>query len=260
MRSMTGYGSGRCTAEDGTQCSVEIQSVNRRQSELMINLPRDLGSLEPRVREAINARVARGRLVINVHYQTRAAADGPQAQAFDVAAARKYYDAMRMLQRILGAAGEVSIETVLRAPGVMRATEETADPTQLWPQIESALRHALDELVAMRAQEGKHLADDLRVRLKEIRARLADIRTRQPDAAIHYRQTLHERLQRAGLHPPIDDDRAWRKKSSCSPTAATFPRRSHAWKVISTNSSPCWKKTNPSAARWISFRRKWRAN
>lgn len=211
MRSMTGYGSGRCPADDGTQCSVEIQSVNRKQSELMINLPRDFGSLEPRVREAVNARVARGRLVINVHHQTRSAADGSPAAALDVAAARKYYEAMCALQTILGAGGEVGIETVLRAPGVMRAAEETPDPAQSWPQVETALRHALDALVAMRAREGKHLADDLRARLEEIRARLGDIRARQPDAARAYRQTLHERLQRAGLDLPIDDERLARE-------------------------------------------------
>ena len=207
MRSMTGYGSGRSTAGDGTRCSVEIQSVNRKQSELMINLPRDLGSLEPRVREAVNARVARGRLVINVHHQARAVADGQNAPALDVAVARAYYFAMLALQRELGARGEVSIETILRAPGVMRLTEEPADAAQLWPQIEAALRQALDELVAMRSREGRHLADDLRARLKEMRARLGDIRRRQPDAAQHYRQALHERLQRAGLDLPVDDER-----------------------------------------------------
>ena len=204
---MTGYGSGRGTAEDGTRCSVEIQSVNRKQSELMINLPRDLGSLEPRVREAVNARVARGRLVINVHHQARVAVEGQQAPALDVVAARAYYLAMLALQRELGARGEVSIETILRAPGVMRLTEEAADPAQIWPQVDDALRQALDELVAMRAREGKHLADDLRLRLTEIRARLDDIRQRQPEAAGHYRQTLHERLRRAGLDLPVDDER-----------------------------------------------------
>ena len=208
MRSMTGYGSGRSTAGDGTRCSVEIQSVNRKQSELMINLPRDLASLEPPVREAVNARIARGRLVINVHHQARAVGDGGlHAPALDVTVARAYYQAMLTLQRDLGARGEVSIETVLRAPGVMRLTEEPADPAHLWPQIEGALRQALDELVAMRAREGKHLADDLRARLDEMRARLADIRQRQPDAAQHYRQTLRERLQRAGIDLPVDDDR-----------------------------------------------------
>ena len=204
---MTGYGSGRSTAGDGTRCSVEIQSVNRKQSELMINLPRDLGSLEPKVREAINARVARGRLVINVQHQARAVTEGQHAPALDVVVARAYYQAMLALQRELGARGEVSIETILRAPGVMRLTEEPSDPAQLWPQIDEALRAALDELVSMRTREGAHLADDLRTRLREMRARLGDIRQRQPDASQRYRETMGERLKRAGLELPVDDER-----------------------------------------------------
>lgn len=204
---MTGYGSGRATATTGAQCSVEVQSVNRKQSELMINLPRDLSSLEPAVREIINARVARGRLVVNVNPQARAANTVATAPALDTAAARVYFQAMRALQRELGAAGEITIEMILRAPGVLRLTEEPVSPEQLWPQVEAALRQALDELVRMRTREGQHLAADLRARLEEMRARLGEIRQRQPDAAQHYRQALTERLQRAGLDISLDEDR-----------------------------------------------------
>ncbi len=74
---MTGYGSGRGTAANGTPCAVEIQSVNRKQSEVFVNLPRDLASLEPRAREIINAHVARGRLSVNIMLQARTAPDAP---------------------------------------------------------------------------------------------------------------------------------------------------------------------------------------
>ena len=208
MRSMTGYGSGRATsANNGSQCAVEVQSVNRKQSELMINLPRDLTSLEPAVREIVNARVARGRLVININPQARPATTAATAPALDVAAARTYYQAMLALKKELGAGGEIGIETVLRAPGVLRLSEDQVSPEQLWPQIEAALRQALEELLRMRTREGQNLANDLRLRLDEIRARLAEIRQRQPDAAQHYRQALQERLQRAGLQLPLDEDR-----------------------------------------------------
>ncbi len=207
MRSMTGYGSGRATAANGAQCAVEVQSVNRKQAELMINLPRDLSSLEPAVREIVNSRVARGRLVINVNPQARAAATVATAPALDVAAARAYYQAMLALQKELGAGGEIGIEMVLRAPGVLRLTEETVSPDQVWPQVEAALRQALDELVRMRTREGQNLANDLRARLEEMRARLGEIRRRQPDAAQHYRQALQDRLKRAGLELPLEEDR-----------------------------------------------------
>ena len=206
MHSMTGYGSGRASSADGVPCVVEIQSVNRRQSEIVVNLPRELASLEPALREIINARIARGRLVVNIIPQPRPGASA-NAPAIDRATARSYYQAMVALREELGADGEISIESVLRAPGVLRAVDEPLDPESARPAVETALRQALGELIDMRAREGKHLAADLDGRLNEMRVRLAEIRRRQPDATANYRQTLHERLRRAGLELPIDDER-----------------------------------------------------
>jgi uncharacterized protein (TIGR00255 family) len=72
MKSMTGYGRGEC-ARDGFKITVELGAVNRRQSEISVNLPRELELLEAQVRDTINAQVARGRVTarIGIH-----AADG----------------------------------------------------------------------------------------------------------------------------------------------------------------------------------------
>ena len=216
MRSMTGYGSGRSTTPSGGQCGIEIQSVNRKQSELQINLPRELSPLEGRVRESVASQVTRGRLVVSVSFQARGAVSGtgagngttpPPVVSIDTAMARAYYQSMLALQKELGAGGEVSIESVLRAPGVMRQTEEPIAPDEVWPHLESALKQALAELIAMRAREGQHLALDLRARLDEMLTRIAEIRRRQPDVVEHHRRTLYERLQRAKLDVPLDDDR-----------------------------------------------------
>ena len=60
MRSMTGYGRGEADC-GGVKLSVELSTVNRKQSEIVLNLPRDLTELEARIRQAINARISRGR-------------------------------------------------------------------------------------------------------------------------------------------------------------------------------------------------------
>src|ERR1700756_2401186 len=60
MRSMTGYGRGE-TDHAGTKFTVELNSVNRKQSDVVINLPRDLAELEPRIRQTINENISRGR-------------------------------------------------------------------------------------------------------------------------------------------------------------------------------------------------------
>ena len=72
MKSMTGYGWGE-RAEDGFKVTVELSSVNRKQSEISVYLPRELEALEPRLRDEINRRIARGRLTVKVSMQ---AADG----------------------------------------------------------------------------------------------------------------------------------------------------------------------------------------
>src|SRR5262249_32639902 len=45
MKSMTGYGRGEC-ARDGFKVTVELGAVNRRQSEISVNLPRELECLK----------------------------------------------------------------------------------------------------------------------------------------------------------------------------------------------------------------------
>jgi len=161
--------------------------------------------LEPRVRDVINAEVSRGRLnvVIASHHTTASA----QMVALDSALARTYYRAMVDLQKELKAGGEVSIETVLRAPGVLRMPEEELPVDEVWPHVESALKEALTDLVKMREHEGKHLAKDLIHRLKLVRGSVRKIRLLQPGVLKRHRQSLHERIQRAGVELPIDDER-----------------------------------------------------
>src|SRR5271155_4021599 len=104
MRSMTGYGRGQ-SARNGAKFSVELNSVNRKQSDVTVTLPRELAQLEPRVRDAINARVSRGRLSVVVAWQHAAEAHKP---SLDAALARNYFRAMLDLQKELDAAGEIT--------------------------------------------------------------------------------------------------------------------------------------------------------
>src|SRR4051812_37717725 len=85
MRSMTGYGRGEADCQ-GIKLSVELSTVNRKQSEIAINLPRDLTELEARIRQAINARISRGRT--NVLVAHHATVDGTRRLALDVGLAR----------------------------------------------------------------------------------------------------------------------------------------------------------------------------
>ena len=201
---MTGYGRGDAD-HAGTKFSVELNSVNRKQSDIVINLPRDLAALEPRIRQAINEEISRGRM--NVVVGLHQGANGAAALALDTALARSYHDAMLTLQKELSAPGEITIGTILQAPGVMRSPEQSIEADKAWPAVERALTTALSELVKMREREGKHLAKDLIHRLKVLRQEIKGIRGLYPDVVKKYRSALMDRIQKAGLDLPVEDER-----------------------------------------------------
>src|SRR6058998_3096117 len=210
MRSMTGYGRGE-TDHGGTKFSVELNSVNRKQSDIVINLPRDLAELEPRIRQTINENISRGRTnaIITLH----SGENGARNLALNTELARSYHEAMRTLQKELNAPGEITISTILQAPGVMRFPEEALNAEDAWPAVERALRAALVDLIKMREREGKHLAKDLIHRLKAIRKKLKEVRALHPDVVKRYRAALLDRIQKAALPIASEDERVLREIS-----------------------------------------------
>jgi uncharacterized protein (TIGR00255 family) len=204
MRSMTGYGRGE-SDRGGAKISVEVNSVNRKQSDIVINLPRELGGLEPRVRQTVGDRLARGRTSVVVAYDP--SANASRKLALDGAIARSYHDGMRSLQKELGVTGEITIGMILQAPGVMRFSEDGLEPDKIWPALEEAVNAALGELIKMREREGKHLAKDLIHRLKVVRQALKEVRQMHPAVAQKYRVTLLERINKAGLALEPNDER-----------------------------------------------------
>lgn len=203
MRSMTGYGCGE-GVHDGIKIVVELSSVNRKQSELAVNLPRDLEVLEARVRDEINRVVARGRVTVRVAMH---AGDDRKAEGLRInrALARAYAREFEALARELGLAGQVSIETVVRAPGVLEAEEDLGDAEAYWPAVQGALSAALAQLVRMREEEGGNLRRDFETRLALMRRAAAAVRERAPGVAVHYRNQLHERIAAAGIVLGPDD-------------------------------------------------------
>lgn len=201
---MTGYGRGEADC-GGVKLSVELSTVNRKQSEIFLNLPRDLTEFETRIRQTINARISRGRT--NVLVTHHATVDGARHLGLDVKLARSYHEAMRALQKKLGAPGQITIDTILQAPGVMRPPEEVINVDRAWPAVERALEDALNSLIKMREREGKHLAKDLIRRSRTLRRLLEEIRALHPNVVKKFRAALTDRIEKSGLVVGIDDER-----------------------------------------------------
>jgi uncharacterized protein (TIGR00255 family) len=204
MKSMTGYGRGDCS-RDGFKITVELSSVNRKQSEISLNLPRELEMLEAPIRDVINRFIARGRLTVRVSLHAGAGNSAARLH-LNVPLARAYARELNRLARQLKLAGTLALDHLVRAPGVFQTDEQIAEGADFWPAVEQSLKKALAALVRMRAREGAHLREDLVGRVGAMRRAAARIRTQAPRVAERYRQQLVERIRSAGLEAPAADD------------------------------------------------------
>lgn len=205
MKSMTGFGRGEC-ARDGYKVTVELSSVNRKQAEVTIALPRELEVLEAKVRDMINRYISRGRLTARITVQTSTGKLYARAH-LNKELARVYAHELRKLARELGLPGQVTLDHLVRAPGVFQTNDAIDNASYFWPAVSRALRDALVALIKMREREGAHLARDLANRLTLMRKFTAAISRRAPRAAARYRRQLLGRIRSAGLSKIAQDER-----------------------------------------------------
>ena len=204
MNSMTGYGRGEA-ARGGAKFTVEISTVNRKQAELSLYLPRELDALESRARDEINAKVSRGRIAARVQWTAKS---GDRAQVeIDRNLAKEYAKEYRKLATDLKLGGEVSLDTILRAPGVLQTSEEELDVESLWTPLRTAVRAALKELLAMRAREGANLKKDLQERIDALQKSVKAVKRQAPKTVRRHREALLDRLNQTGLDLKLDDER-----------------------------------------------------
>jgi uncharacterized protein (TIGR00255 family) len=204
MKSMTGHGRGECL-QAGLKVTVEVTSVNRKQGEVAVHLPRELESLEPRVRDEVNQRVSRGRLTVKVSTHAANGA-GPGKFRLNVPLAKAYARELDRLAKDLKLPGTVTLDSLIRAPGVLQTADDLDDGDEFWPPTQKALGKALSALVKMREREGTHLAADLCQRIKLIRQSVERVKKQAPEVLTRYREQLRERIRNAGLETPAADD------------------------------------------------------
>jgi uncharacterized protein (TIGR00255 family) len=197
MKSMTGYGWGDAV-QNGFKVTVELSSVNRKQSEISINLPRELEVLEAQIRDEVNRRIARGRITARVTLHAGEKTNSGNVR-INTALAQAYARKLRDLARELKLSGDVTLDHLLRAPGVLESDEDVPDAEDFWPTVEKSLKQALGMMVAMREKEGAHLRKDLVKRIDTMRTAARRVQKRAPQVQVKYREQLMERIQSAGI-------------------------------------------------------------
>ncbi len=201
--SMTGCGRGVAVG-GGYRVDVELSSVNRRQLDIIVNLPREFAALEPLIQEFLQRSIQRGRVTVRVDVQRSGHARRAAVQV-DEPLAAAYAQALRRAGRRLGLAGDLEVGMLLNLPGVVRFVAPADETGSIAPVLERALVRALRGLLAMRTREGATLRRDLEKRLGRLRRLRIQIEKRAPQAIAHHRRALRERLRQAGVSVENDD-------------------------------------------------------
>lgn len=197
--SMTGFGKAeqRCP---GGRLTVEISSLNRRQLEVSVNLPREWSELEPELRGLVSAAMSRGRAQVSVAL-TR---DDTSGLRVNRAAAKAYRDAMQALAADLKLAGDVTLDAVLRAPGVMESGG-LPSAESVRAAVVRAVKSAVTAWTETRAAEGAHLQKTFGTQLARLRRGVKLVGKAAPAQVARQRETLRRRLVDAGLTAAADD-------------------------------------------------------
>lgn len=203
---MTGFGRGTHTTE-GWLASVEAASINRKQAEIVANLPRSLQSLESRVRQAVTPHVSRGRVQISVRIEKPEGSESGQIR-INPTLARSFESAFSDLSLIIGRPLHPTPADFVRQPGILEIGEsEPADPEEAWEAIAPALNQAITNLNVMRATEGEHLREDFLARLGKLLAFTQAISEHAPSRPERQREILLKRLSDMGIPFDTDDER-----------------------------------------------------
>jgi uncharacterized protein (TIGR00255 family) len=210
MHSMTGFGRGSATADEGT-ATVEISCVNRKQAEVVVQSAREFTELEPKIRKAVLNTISRGRIQVSIQFER------PTGSAAPVQVDLTLVDALECaFERISSHTGRKvapDASDFLRSPGIIRIEDGGISAETAWGAIEKALEVAIGQVLDMRQTEGDDLARDMSARLDQLEKTAAAIATLAPGRPERYRDQLFKRLRDAGLELDLNDDRVLRELS-----------------------------------------------
>ena len=196
IASMTGFAAAAQESAQGS-LAVELKTVNHRYLEFQTRIPEELRPLEPAMREAVGAKLTRGKVDCRVTFTpvtTAARALMPDAQALESLHAASKAVAARFPE-----ARALSVSEILHWPGVL--ADESLSPEKLKESVLALLERAIAELNASRAREGAKLEAVLRERLERMSELVREAQPLIPGAMKAFQDKLAAKLAEAGAAP-----------------------------------------------------------
>ncbi len=192
ISSMTGYAVTTRETAAGT-LTIELKSVNSRFLDLQFRINDDLRALEPALREAIMARVTRGKVECRLSFGRKVSTGS--TQALNVTLLSTLAELQVAVRAQFKDANPLSVNELLRWPGVIEEAEMSQDTLQ--SDVISTMAATLDAYIETRTREGAALQAMLESRLDAMDAIVQRITPLIPQLIAQFQQKAVERLQDA---------------------------------------------------------------
>ncbi len=191
VASMTGFASAARPTALG-QLTIDLRSVNSRFLDLSMRIPDDWRVFEPMLREAIAARLSRGKVECRINIVRGVGAAEPTLNA---AALAQLTGLAAQVEQAIPGVRPLGTADVLEWPGVVETPG--SDPDALRAATAEALAEALDGMTASRRREGEALREALIAHCAQVESIAIQLKARAPDLLAAVERKLVERLEQA---------------------------------------------------------------
>lgn len=192
IRSMTGFGRGQARAKN-LKVTAEIKTVNHKFFDATLKLPNGLLSLEDRIKETLQKKIARGKINLNLVYDGKLLSD--ERVAINQGVAKNYYTEITKLKKFLNFSDDITMKDLVMLPGVLSYEAGEAKAEKVWPIVKAAVENALGNLMSDREKEGRALRADLMGRAKRIARILVSIKSRAHLNIDEYKRRFADRVK-----------------------------------------------------------------
>lgn len=249
IRSMTAFAE-KQMEQNGFIVSSEIRAYNSRYLDASFRLPVRYRHYEGDIKQLVSQRIQRGRIEVTLHIRDER--DRPSARyGVDTARALGYHNALTQLKETLRLNGEIPLDLVARAEGVIISLEPDTPGEFEWNCIKESMEMTIQALNDMRRKEGACLAADLSTRIDVLEAIVAFVKSQSAGLMAEYYERIKERMRGLiGEMVEIDESRIAQEaafyvdKADISEEIVRAESHIEQFRKAMDDDTPCGRKLN----------------
>ncbi|WP_078382778.1 YicC/YloC family endoribonuclease [Sutcliffiella halmapala] len=192
VKSMTGFGRAE-TSTDSYWILVEMKSVNHRFCEINIRMPKQLLSLEDKIKKAISAFIKRGRVEVFITIEGQGLAKKEVTVDWNLLS--EYIQSLKQVKDRFQISSSIQINDILQLENVFTVIEEAYIQDELEDALLNNVHIATEQLLSMRTIEGAQLQKDILDHVSRIEKTAHELHTYAPIVVEAYRLRLEKKMK-----------------------------------------------------------------